>query len=224
MRVGSLQRQRKSSILPVIGGCLAVYAVCAVGFHALVEPSLGKNQPPPAPVLQYSAAALAARAEAVTPSPVAASRPASTAVAAAPAARAAAPKVTAKVAPAPAPTAAPTQAPAPIQAAAPTPAIAPTVALAPAATPPVAPAAAPAMALTPSAEPTVAAAATPEATADTVEKTAAVEPKKPARKRVAAPKPQPSFFDFFSGGFNNNGRANNARSSTARSTGPRSFF
>jgi cell division septation protein DedD len=80
------------------------------------------------------------------------------------------------------------------------------------------------MALTPSAEPTVAAAATPEATADTVEKTAAVEPKKPARKRVAAPKPQPSFFDFFSGGFNNNGRANNARSNTARSTGPRSFF
>jgi hypothetical protein len=89
MRVGSLQRQRKSSILPVIGGCLAVYAVCAVGFHALVEPSLGKNQPPPPPVLQYSAAALAARAEAVTP-PVAANRPASTA--AAPAARAAAPK------------------------------------------------------------------------------------------------------------------------------------
>ena len=68
MRVGSLQRQRKSSILPVIGGCLAVYAVCAVGFHALVEPSLGKNQPPPPPVPQYSAAALAARAEAVTPS------------------------------------------------------------------------------------------------------------------------------------------------------------
>ena len=98
MRVGSLQRQRKSSILPVIGGCLAVYAVCAVGFHALVEPSLGKNQPPPPPIPQYSAAALAARAE-VTPSPVAANRPASTA-AAAPAARAAAPKVTAKVAPA----------------------------------------------------------------------------------------------------------------------------
>jgi hypothetical protein len=221
MRVGSLQRQRKSSILPVIGGCLAVYAVCAVGFHALVEPSLGKNQPPPPSIPQYSAAALAARAEAVTPSPVAASRPAPAANAAA---RPAASKVTAKVAPAPAPTAAPTQAPAPIQVAAPTPAVAPTVALAPAATPPVAPAAAPAMALTPSAEPTVAAAATPEATADTVEKTAAVEPKKLARKRVAAPKPQPSFFDFFSGGFNNNGRANNARSNTARSTGPRSFF
>jgi hypothetical protein len=80
--------------------------------------------------------------------------------------------------------------------------------------------------LAPEAASTAAGAATPEATADTVEKTAAVEPKKPARKRVAAPKPQPSFFDFFSGGFNNNnyGRANNARANTARSTGPRSFF
>ena len=225
MRVGSLQRQRKSSILPVIGGCLAVYAVCAVGFHALVEPSLGKNQPPPAPVLQYSAAALAARAEAVMP-PVAANRPAPAGAAARPTAS----KVNAKVAPAatPAPTAAP------VQAAAPTQAVAATAAPAPAATPAVAPSAAPAVTLTPSATAaltpeaasTVAAAATPEATADTVEKTAAVEPKKPARKRVAAPKPQPSFFDFFSGGFNNNnyGRANNARANTARSTGPRSFF
>ena len=43
MRVGSLQRQRESSILPVIGGCLAVYAVCAIGFHSLIEPSLAKN-------------------------------------------------------------------------------------------------------------------------------------------------------------------------------------
>jgi hypothetical protein len=81
------------------------------------------------------------------------------------------------------------------------------------------------MVLTPSAEPTVAAAATPEATADTVEKTAAVEPKKPARKRVAAPKPQPSFFDFFSGGFYNNGRASNTRSRSAQSNGGfRPFF
>jgi hypothetical protein len=78
--------------------------------------------------------------------------------------------------------------------------------------------------LAPEAASTAAGAATPEVTADTVEKTAAVEPKKPARKRVAAPKPQPSFFDFFSGGFNNNGRANTARSNTARTTGPRSFF
>src|SRR6185369_18083997 len=107
MRVGSLQRQRKSSILPVIGGCLAVYAVCAVGFHALVEPSLGKNQPPPPPVLQYSAAALAARAEAVPVSPVAASRPAVAPVAA-PAAPKAGTKAAAKVAPVAAPAAAPT--------------------------------------------------------------------------------------------------------------------
>jgi len=49
--------------------------------------------------------------------------------------------------------------------------------------------------------------------------------KKPARKRVAAPKPQPSFFDFFSGGFNNNGRASNTRSRSAQSNGGfRPFF
>jgi hypothetical protein len=207
MRVGSLQRQRKSSILPVIGGCLAVYAVCAVGFHALVEPSLGKNQPPPPPIPQYSAAALAARAE-VTPSPVAASRPASNGAAAAPAtAPKAAAKTAAKVAPVAAPAVPPAAAvaPAPTATTAATPAVAPTpaVALAPAAAPAadLAPAVAPTMALTPAATPLVAA----DATADTAEKPATVEaPKKPARKRVAAPKPQPSFFDFFSGGFNNN--------------------
>ena len=67
----------------------------------------------------------------------------------------------------------------------------------------------------------------PEATADTAEKPATVEaPKKPARKRVAAPKPQPSFFDFFSGGFNNNNaRASNTRSRSAQSNGGfRPFF
>src|ERR1044071_3962201 len=100
MRVGSLQRQRKSSILPVIGGCLAVYAICAVGFHALVEPSLGKNQPPPPPDLQYSAAALAARTESVAP--VAVSQPASKGVATAPASKAGA-KTAAKAAPVAAP-------------------------------------------------------------------------------------------------------------------------
>jgi hypothetical protein len=79
--------------------------------------------------------------------------------------------------------------------------------------------------LAPEAASIAAGTATPEATADTVEKTAAVEPKKPARKRVAAPKPQPSFFDFFSGGFNNNGRANNTRSRSAQSNGGfRPFF
>jgi hypothetical protein len=48
------------SALGVIGGCLGVYAVLAVAFHALVEPSLGKSYAaypvpaaallPPAPV------------------------------------------------------------------------------------------------------------------------------------------------------------------------------
>ena len=78
------------------------------------------------------------------------------------------------------------------------------------------------MALTPAATPLVAA----DATTDTAEKTAAVEPpKKPARKRVAAPKPQPGFFDFFSGGFNNNARASNTRSRSAQSNGGfRPFF
>ena len=227
MRVGSLQRQRKSSILPVIGGCLAVYAVCAVGFHALVEPSLGKNQPPPPPVLQYSAAALAARTESVAPVPVAASQPAPKAAAAAPAPKAAA-KTAAKVAPVAVPAVPPVAAvaPAPTVTTAPTPAVvpAPAVALAPAAAPAadLAPAVAPTMALTPAATPLVAA----DATADTAEKTAAIEPpKKPARKRVAAPKPQPGFFDFFSGGFNNNARASNTRSRSAQSNGGfRPFF
>jgi hypothetical protein len=228
MRVGSLQRQRKSSILPVIGGCLAVYAVCAVGFHALVEPSLGKNQPPPPPVLQYSAAALAARAEAVAPVPVAASQPALKAAAAAPATKAAA-KTAAKVAPVAAPAVPPAVAvaPAPTTTTAATPAVAPTpaVALAPAAAPAadLALAVAPTTALTPAATPLVAA----DATADTAEKPATVEaPKKPARKRVAAPKPQPGFFDFFSGGFNNNNaRASNTRSRSAQTNGGyRPFF
>ena len=176
-----------------------MYAVCAVAFHSFVEPSLAKYQPPPAPVLQYSAAALAARAEAVTPSPVAASRPASTAIAAAPAAPKAPGKAAAKVAPAAAPAVAPTAVPS----SAATAAVAPAVDLAPAG--------APAAPLAPGAAPT--AAATPEATADPTERTAAVESKKPARKRVAQPKEQQrNFFDFFSGGFNNNGRATNARS------------
>jgi hypothetical protein len=45
---------------------------------------------------------------------------------------------------------------------------------------------------------------------------------------VAAPKPQPGFFDFFSGGFNNNNtnaRAGNTRSRSAQSNGGyRPFF
>jgi hypothetical protein len=87
-----------------------------------------------------------------------------------------------------------------------TPAVVPTAALAPAAT-------TPAAALAPAAIPELAPAATPEATADATEKTPAVEPKKPARKRLAQPKEKPrNVFDFFSGEFNNNGWANNARS------------
>jgi hypothetical protein len=108
VRLSTLQH-RRPSILLTVGGCLAVYAVCAVGFHSFVEPSLAKNQPPPAPVLQYSPEALAARANAVASSSVAASRPASTTVAAAPvtaptaskAAQRAAAKAAAKVAPSP---------------------------------------------------------------------------------------------------------------------------
>src|SRR5262249_52866486 len=37
-------RFRRSSALAVVGGCLAVYIVLAVGFHWFVEPTLGKNQ------------------------------------------------------------------------------------------------------------------------------------------------------------------------------------
>src|SRR5215831_12230713 len=37
-------RFRRSSALAVVGGCLGVYAVFAVGFHWFVEPTLGKNQ------------------------------------------------------------------------------------------------------------------------------------------------------------------------------------
>jgi hypothetical protein len=175
--VSTLQH-RRPSVLLTVGGCLGVYAVCAVAFHSFVKPLLAKNQPLPAPVLQYSAAALAARAEVAKPSPVATGRPASTAVAAAP-------EAPAKVAPAAIPPMVPAA-----------PAVAPTAALAPAT--------APTAALAP--------AATPETTADAAEKTPAVEPKKPARKRVAQPKEQPrNFSNFFSGGFNNDGRTNDVR-------------
>src|SRR5215472_10791350 len=37
-------RFRRSSALAVVGGCLAVYIVLAVGFHWFVEPTLGKNR------------------------------------------------------------------------------------------------------------------------------------------------------------------------------------
>ncbi len=41
-------RFRRSSALAVVGGCLGVYVVLAVGFHWFVEPTLGKNQGVPA--------------------------------------------------------------------------------------------------------------------------------------------------------------------------------
>ena len=114
-----------------------------------------------------------------------------------------------------------------------------TLIVAPSAAPAVAAAQGPATipAMTPAAAPTaapVAAAAiapaeTPMATADSAEKTNAVEPKKPAHKRVArerAARAPQNFWDFFSGGFNG-GRPYGARSyggHASRSNGPRSFF
>src|SRR5215475_12197740 len=43
LRLGR-SRSRSSSVVAVIGGCVAVYAVCAVGFHWVVEPAV-KSQP-----------------------------------------------------------------------------------------------------------------------------------------------------------------------------------
>ena len=83
------------------------------------------------------------------------------------------------------------------------------------------------MALAPAAAPSLAPTATPEATADATEKPPVAEPKKPARKRVAQQPRQPQgFFDFFSGGFNNNNaRASNTRSRSAQTNnGFRPFF
>src|SRR5215831_12261117 len=68
-RLGGMQmrskgsRFRRSSALAVVGGCLGVYAVFAVGFHWFVEPTLGKNQgvaaydPAPARVVPLAGAA-----------------------------------------------------------------------------------------------------------------------------------------------------------------------
>src|SRR5262245_4267867 len=62
MRLKS-SRFRRSSALAVVGGCLGVYAVFAVGFHWFVEPTLGKNQgvaaydPAPARVVPLAGAA-----------------------------------------------------------------------------------------------------------------------------------------------------------------------
>jgi len=69
-------RHRGSSILAVIGSCLAVYIVLAVGYHSLIEPNVGKSY----------ARAPESRSVAVVPvpSPVAVEPSASAAFAAAP--------------------------------------------------------------------------------------------------------------------------------------------
>src|SRR6516225_9958252 len=74
-------RFRRSSALAVVGGCLGVYAVFAVGFHWFVEPTLGKNQgvatyePSPARIVPTPSSAVA---PAVRPEPTSrvASKPA----------------------------------------------------------------------------------------------------------------------------------------------------
>ena len=105
--VSASQHHRRSPVLPTVGACLLVYAVCAVGFHWVVEPTLANNPVAPAAttVVQSTEAAFAARAGfggagsrlAATP---AASTAAARGTAAAP--KAAAPKAAA-VAPAAAP-------------------------------------------------------------------------------------------------------------------------
>jgi hypothetical protein len=55
--------------LAVVGICLGVYAVFAVGFHWFVEPSIAKA--PPATVLPYSDAAVAAATPSAPPPDIA---------------------------------------------------------------------------------------------------------------------------------------------------------
>ena len=64
-------RSRGSSALAVIGGCLGVYAVCAVAFHWVVEPTVARNRGPalePVPVrtAQDTRPAAPARSEPVS--------------------------------------------------------------------------------------------------------------------------------------------------------------
>ena len=61
--------RRGSSGLAVVGICLGVYAVFAVGFHWFVEPSIAKA--PPATVLPYSDAAVAAATPSAPPPDIA---------------------------------------------------------------------------------------------------------------------------------------------------------
>src|SRR5262252_9544673 len=91
-RLGGMQmrsngsRFRRSSALAVVGGCLAVYAVLAVGFHWFVEPTLGKNQavsaydPSPARIVPLSGPPAVAPARSEAPSRLASKPTASTKV------------------------------------------------------------------------------------------------------------------------------------------------
>jgi hypothetical protein len=46
--------RRASPGLVAVGTCLGVYAILAMGFRWFVEPSMAKNQPPPAAVMKYA--------------------------------------------------------------------------------------------------------------------------------------------------------------------------
>src|SRR5215472_11453432 len=67
-------RRTSLSALAIIGSCLGVYAVLAIAFHALVEPSLGKSigsSETPAAVVVLPAPATASPPIAATPRRVA---------------------------------------------------------------------------------------------------------------------------------------------------------
>src|SRR5262249_57528809 len=77
------RHHRRSPVLPTVGACLLVYAVCAVGFRWVVEPTLANNPVAAAEttVVQSTEAALAARAASAPLAPVASTPAASTAAA-----------------------------------------------------------------------------------------------------------------------------------------------
>jgi hypothetical protein len=185
----STSRSRGSYALAVIGSCLGVYAVFAVAFHWLVEPTLAKNQPvaayEPSPVrIVQPAAPSVVPAVRSEPASRVASKPATSATSAAPARES---KETARVTSKP-PATATAAVPQPTESARSEP---PSRA---APQPPAAAMAAAPAAVTESARsepplssavseqpaPATVAAATPEST-----ETAATEPKKPPKKKVA---------------------------------------
>src|SRR4029453_12406506 len=93
------QHRRRSPVLPTVGACLLVYAVCAVGFRWVVEPTLANDPGAPAAttVVQSTEAAFAARAASAALAPAASAPAASTGAARGTAAapKAAAPKAAA---------------------------------------------------------------------------------------------------------------------------------